>query len=556
MNRLFSLILSVLISVVVVGAGSRVSAEEKSAPEISTSLKSMDELLKDLEFILGLTEAKSQKQWPNIKSFIDFFLTDIDTAQPIRVDLLLGEGALYYRTAIPVPIVKNFLTNTLEPVGVDTKRQAGDDTLYRCENAFPGYMRYVHKYAIFGEKLQHVAQGLADPTKSIAGLVKRFDLGLKLTNPAAGEAERRTWFEDTRKELLANIRKKDGETSDDFALRKLVYEQQLEEFGRFYAEASEATLGWSTDTEKKEGRFEFELAAKAGTSLAKTLDALGETPSHFVNVPTSEGSILSLRVNHPLDAMRRKNIQAFFNLMKSRAEKSIDADTVRDDAQKAKSKTIVGLLTDLFNQNAEAGVMDVFVDVRQNESGKKTALGGFRCEDETKMVELLKLLPDSKAKRSVELDADKEGAVSIHQLKIVAKDHELLSYFIVDDVVYVGTSKNTVWFAAGENALSELKGAITQAAASAEGKDASEFVQFSINLRPWLEQRDARRADGGDPALRKQALTALKTGEDALTFEMKRVDKKVSGTFAIQQGVLRLAGEQMAAFSEENLPQE
>ena len=76
-------------------------------------------------------------------------------------------------------------------------------------------------------------------------------------------------------------------------------------------------------------------------------------------------------------------------------------------------------------------------------------------------------------------------------------------------------------------------------------------MSVSISLKPWIEQRDKRRAKDGDVELRRKALKAFKPGEDKLTFEMKRVDKKISGTLTVQQGILRLAGEIMAAFSKE-----
>ncbi len=83
------------------------------------------------------------------------------------------------------------------------------------------------------------------------------------------------------------------------------------------------------------------------------------------------------------------------------------------------------------------------------------------------------------------------------------------------------------------------------------GKATDPFVSVSISLKPWIEQRDKRRGKGGDVELRQRALKAFKPGEDKLTFEMKRVEKKITGTLTVQQGILRLVGEMMATFSKE-----
>jgi hypothetical protein len=558
-NRVLPLFLVLMISAVFVAPA---EAQKKSTPEVNIALKSSDELLNDLKFILSLTEPKSQKQWNVIKEvFLDIFLIDINKNKPIRIDVISGGDATYFRSAFPVPNLKNFRTNTLEPLGIETREEKSNlqninkknnfATLFRCgpKNFFDGYLRYIHNYAILGEKLLHVPRTLPDPTISVAGLVNKFDLGLRFKNADKSLEKQKKWFDDIRKELLAALKSKDGESTDDYALRRLIFEQQLDELGRLYVEASEATIGWNTDIQKKEGRLEFDISAIGKTSLEKSFDLLGQKPSHFANIPSSEKSILSGRFNLPLDDLRKGNLSDFAVIMKTRAEKDINSDDSRDADQKENSKKVVGLLYDLITKNAKAGLLDGFIEVRLNQSGKKTTVGGFRTEEGTVLVDLLKLLSVSKKGRNATLDVEKEGEISIHKLTIPAKDHELLAYFIEDDSAYIGTSKESVWFAAGENALQELKAAIQKVGEPNTGKATDPFVSVSINLKPWIEQRDKRRGMEGDVELRQRALKAFKPGEDKLTFEMKRVEKKIAGTLTVQQGILRLAGEMMATFS-------
>ncbi|MCH7686434.1 MAG: hypothetical protein IH899_07105, partial [Planctomycetes bacterium] len=517
MNRVLPLFLGLMISAVCVASA---EAQKKSAPEVNMVLKSSDELLNDLKFILSLTEKESQKQWNVLKDYLNIFLIDINKNKPIRIDVIAGGDNTYYRFAFPVLNLYKFRKNTLEAFGIDTRavrnkrqnnnKKKGPVTLYRCfpKEFFDGYLRYIHNYAIFGEKLLHIPRTLPDPTKSIAGLVEKFDLGLRIKNPDKGLDDRKQWFDDQRKELLAVVKSKDGESTDDYTLRKLIYEQQLEEFGRFYVEASEVTIGWNTDVQKKEGRLEFDISAIGETSLEKSFDLLGQKPSYFANIPSSAESIFSGRFNLPLDDLRKENVLEFAKIMKTRAEKDIDADDGRDADQKENSKKVVGLLYDLITKNAKAGLFDGFIEVRLNQSGNKTTVGGFRTEQGTVLVDLLKLLSKSKKDRNATLDVEQEGEISIHKLTIPAKDHEFLAYFIEDDTAYIGTSKESVWFAAGEDALEELKAAIQKVGEPNTGKATDPFVSVSISLKPWIEQRDKRRAKEGDVELRKKALKA------------------------------------------------
>ncbi|MCH7989577.1 MAG: hypothetical protein IID46_10590 [Planctomycetes bacterium] len=559
MNRFLPLVLVLMISAVCVAPA---EAQKKSAPEVNIVLKSGDELLSDLKFILSLTEKESQKQWDVIKAILDeIYLIDINKKKPIRIDVISEGNATYIRSAFPVSNLNKFRKNTLEPFGIDTRavrnkrqnnnKKKGPVTLYRCGNLFDGYLRYLHNYAVLGEKLLHIPRNFPDPTKSIAGLVEKFDLGMRFKNADKGLDDRKKWFDEKRQELLAAVKSKDGESTDDYDLRKLIYEQQLEEFGRFYVEASEGTIGWNTDVQKEEGRLEFDISAIGETSLEKSFDLLGQQPSYFANIPSSAESIFSGRFNLPLDDLRKENLLEFAKIMKTRAEKNVDADDGRNAEQKENSKKVVGLLYDLITKNAKAGLFDGFIEIRLNQSGNKTTVGGFRTEEGTVLVDLLKLISESKTGRNATLDVDKEGEISIHKLSIPAKDHELLAYFIEDDTAYIGTSKESVWFAAGEDALEELKAAIQKVALPNTGNATDPFVNVSINLKPWIEQRDKRRGEEGDVKLRQRALKAFKPGEDKLTFEMKRVEKNITGTLTVQQGILRLVGEMMATFSKE-----
>src|SRR3972149_5604985 len=64
---------------------SPIAAGEASAPTVKVVQSGADELLKDLEFLFGLTTSVEQKQYKVIKEFLDVgFLPGIDTTPPGR----------------------------------------------------------------------------------------------------------------------------------------------------------------------------------------------------------------------------------------------------------------------------------------------------------------------------------------------------------------------------------------------------------------------------------------------------------------------------------------
>lgn len=529
----------------------------KSSPKVIIAHKGADKLLEDFEALLKLTNPQQQKQWKILKGNIVFFLPGVDRTKPVRLDLVpFGAGKISWRPSIPVTNIKQFIARNLKPSGINTIRQTR--YRYKCKGkVFQGYMRYLSKdgYAVFAPTMAGIPLNMPDPRNAIAKLLQSYDLSAKgenLATDAASIAARRQWVKAQAKELLAALKKKKGESTADYELRKLLFEQQMKEAERFYAELATLRVGWSMDMAKMTGKADLELAAIPNTPLAASINMLGVRPSYFANVPRGNDSILSLRINHPLDDMRKAHFLAAFQAVRDSQVQRLKSSATMTDTQRKAGAKIADMVVKLLAANVDKGIFDAFAEVHMERSGKKTSVAGVRMIDGVGAVDILRLLPETGKVADLKMDLAKEGNVRIHRVVVNLNADSPFKMLMGGDDVLVGTSKDAVWFACGTNALSELKAAIKLTSTKVEPKPAP-FVDAFIRLRPWIELRDKAAGKKGQPKLRKLALDALKGGKDGLSAQLVRKGDKVVGTMHVETDVLRLVGAMMANFSRETL---
>ena len=566
-----------LMLLLVLGLSHRAVAQN-GVPKITVMQNGTDEFQADIKFIMHLAGANGKKQWSNVQETLEFFLEGVDGKRPVRIDVITGGQDPEIVMHIPIGKVKgnNFkaFENNLNTFGFVFDKQPKNLFKLTLSGKPPQifWMRYQNGYASITERQANVPLNMPDPSVAIQPLVKRgFDVAANLENQVGGQAARKKQFQNTRKNLTAALKQKKDEDPDDFELRKLALDHQLDELERFYVQSEKLILGWTTDAEKKEGRLDIELSPIKDTDLDKSVTLFGNAPSYFVNVERSKDAILSVRINHPLDEMRKSHLADYFKLIRPNTKKRIEKNDKRNDEEKNARKEIVDLLIDMLADGTSGGMVDGFLEVT-NVDEKKTLIGGIKTPDGGNAVVIMNLITKADKKLKVKLNLDKQGDVSIHSVSIPENDKIKVQEFLGPiEEFYAGTSKDSLWIAAGDNALDTLKATIEKVQEPVKEGAESVAVDTFIKLGPWIKYLDKRRKrlnkeDAGKELTepektqrkerderRQNALKAFAQGQDTITFKLQRVEKHIEGKMIIGEGILRFIGNEIAEFSRKTL---
>ena len=551
----------------------------------------VDPLKADLKYLVELSPSTAlKKQWKEtLEPLLDSFAEGLDPTKPIRVDVIVGKD-IGYEMHFPISKLDKkggFIPN-ITGFGFNVKSLGPD--LYSVTQAGgkgaaaknPMFMRYVNGYASIAMTQAAVPANMPHPItdkdKGVQPLIdKGYDVIGSMKNGVAPAdlATRRKNFLELRKQLEAGLAFKRNEDKNDFAMRKLALVQNLDEGERFVVETEELTLGWTTtiaDKDPGRGRAEFSISAIPGTDLAKSTEILAAKPSYFANVELSKTSVISGKLNFAVDALRVAHLKELYSTVRPVVEARIDKrPTIKEPAQKKAAKQAAGLLIDMLNEGLELGVADLFLDVRSAGDGKHTLICGVRSANGKKADELVKLLPQITVGRDVKLDIQKIGEdVSVHSVAIPKHRQEAFQkVFPGETMLYVATSKNAVWGAAGVNALAELEAAIKQTASAAPETVDPRVAYFSAHAGKLVdlieiakpepqkidttlskdEQKRLEQLEKDLQKIRKLAVDATADCDAVFSGEVKKVGNKVEGSIDVSECVLKFIGSVTADFS-------
>ncbi|QDV16626.1 hypothetical protein Pan153_12570 [Gimesia panareensis] len=527
--------------------------ENKAAPNISLVQINADGMIADLKYLV-LDLAGDKKGWSNLEELIPTFLEGIDKTRPIRIDILLGENQQQrYRLILPISDLGEFRDN-LEVFEISSKKQRKGP--YKLGNLFEGFMEYLQKlkYVIISEKIEEV-ENIDDPLKRVQELIQaKYDFSALITNQKEGVDLRKKSMAKTREQLQAAIKKKRDETENAYELRKLAFTHQMDEAERLFAEAQKLVIGWTTDAAANEGRLVFSLKAIEGTSLDESIKQFATKPSYFANVDVKQDGILNGRINHPLDEMRKANFTAFYNLLLPSLKERIDNNKDLTDKQKEAGKKISELIIQMLDAGKETSMIDGFIDANATEGGKYTLLGGIRSADGAKLKEAVELLPQLMKGQTVELDVVNEENLKIHKINI-RDDYQAGFYelFGEGEALYVGSTPEALWMAAGPDAIQHIKDAIQKVKEPAPEKISPNVIELNVKTLPWLKLVNKIRGEKGKADIREMLLESLTDKDDTFTFVMKREDDVIDGKAKLDKGILKFIGNVIAKFSKETL---
>lgn len=536
----------------------------------------------DFQYLVKLAPTSLHKYWKTLDETLQSFEDGVDLTRPIGVQLILGGEQMGYMPIIPFTALEGkgvaFIGNvngfgfkavkgadglwTLNPVVSRSKKAAAGpppQIMYLREG--PG------KYAVVSRDKSDLPAKMPDyttPWKDL--LIGQRDVAIHLGGDAATMPARRKSFQTLRKQLEAAIKFKRGESEADFELRKVGAEQSFNEAERFLIDTQDLVIAWTTDAGKNAGLGELSLAAHPGTDLAASIALLTQQPSYFANVPFHEKGTIQARINFAIDPMRSKHAKDFYPKLLPVIKADIDTRPALDDKNKAAAKSAIDILFDMMTEAISLKVADIFIDAHASADGKNTLVGGLRTADGTKAVEALKQFPNIRSGWKWEENIGEHHGVKLHTLTVAPHRAAVVQALCGGEaLIHIGTSKDAVWFAAGQDAVAELKAAIDAVQKPAPAKADPAFLHLDVRLHTLVDVLDAYR--GSFPAgtskedkdlekqrtkWRKYGKEAFGSGDDQLIGRLTHEGADVKGEFKVNLGALKFVGTMIADFVADN----
>ena len=553
-------------------------AQSSSEPLIVLVHPGIDALNADLLSLTNLAPEEEKAYGADLEAFIQDFALGLNPDQPVVVEVLTGSSPVTYLTWLPYADRVDFLDN-LESIGFPAYVQPESSDFYLIDDEVDqGWLRLFpeKQYAVLSLVLPETRDAVrekvlqAEFPETALHLTEQEAASVKvhLRNDqvdAQTASERREMFQVLRADDQESLQQRPDEAATEFALRRAASDIVYDELERFYAEADAIDLLAHLDRE--ESTIDVLFRAVAGDvdgaeSLQTSLSLFGQTPDAFAAVGRLPNSVLSGRLNHPVDAMRQRHAAQYLNLLREDIHRRVDGSTRLTDGQKQATRRIFDDVVGIFEAGFASGNVNGFVEATHDGSGF-VLIGAVSAPGSDALEDTLQQLPAAREGNEVELEVATEGDIRIHRIRLAEGFVDLAdTVFGTGRDFYVGLGRDQVWMATGTGSKELLISAIRQTGEP----DLNETVlTVDVALRPWAERLlelaeqkeppeavEDREAWRNELARMRQLAESL-VQEDALNIVVKADGDSVTGTVRMHRGLLTFIGRQIAKLAKENL---
>lgn len=495
-----------------------------AAPSLTVQLRSIDELLENVKYVVAQTGRAEQAR--QIEGFINAWLgkdgiAGIDTHRPLGFYGIVSTKAII--GLIPVANEKALL-GLLENFNIKATR--GGEGIYSisADNApvtlylrFSGGYAYVtapDKKALAQENIIDAAQVLSKSDQALLSAVVHLD--------QIPDDLKRIGLQQMDAQLKEEINKNQpGESPAQRNLRIETLQTISRQITSLVKDGQRLTVAFNIDRQAGDITAEASFGGTSGSDLAKTISQLGQGRSGFAGLLKQDAAIgglvqLALPVN--LQSALGPVIDEGFRqgLVKE-----------KDAARRKQSEKFLNALLPTL----KAGELDAGFRISGPSGGQNYDLiMGFKIKDGNAIEKELRALLQTLAPRDralFQLDAAKAGALAIHRIDINKSGDANLKKLLGDNPAYLAIGTDALWLAFGPKGLEMLKSETMSAAGTAPqlqlGLSASRLSGLIATTDPQKQKTYAKAAEetARDGSLGKDKLSLVIQGGDTLTLRVR-----------------------------------
>jgi len=543
---------AIALAVLLVGAA--VAPAQVSKPIVVVTIPGYDELMADADFLSGLGGRPGASQMADgmLKMMTQGQgLKGLDKTKPLGLVVTLENGVPTPTVVVPVTSAKDLL-NLLTMVGqgqVGPVTEEGGVMKVGVPNGDSVYVREKAGWAyITQEKDVPLPE---DPSKSIAGLSKDYDVAARIYLQNVPPDQKKVWTEKFRGFMQMVSAMQQAQAGDN-PLAKLGQnnvQAQTAAIERLLNEADQVTIGWKLDRQAKNTHLDFTVTAVPGSPMDQQMQKMAQAKTNFAGFLQSnaavKGCVSGTNTKEEID-------QAVGTLgeLKTRMEEAIDKDNnLKDDKAKAQVKAVAGQFIDVVIKTVKTGKSDGGGLLVLAPDTFQLAVGGFIADGPgleaavKNLVELAKGEPQFNNVATVKFDVATHKDVKFHQVNIkLPPDADQNAKKIFGDAVelYIGAGPDSAYVALGKGSMELVKSVMDQSAAE-PNKPVQPF-QLSIALVPIL--KFAASVNPNDPHLATVANQfELHEGKDHVLVNAKPISNGMQYRLEVEDGVIEAIGQ-------------
>jgi hypothetical protein len=392
----------------------------------------------------------------------------------------------------------------------------------------------------------------ADPSKLLGPLAKEYDVAVQIHVQNVPESYRQQAVDAMSQGAQAGREKKEGESEEQHAQRQKLVDAQLNQIKQFMNELDRLMIGLSIDSKQQRAFVDVVYTGVPNSNLAKELAHSADPTAAFSGFVHPNAAMTFAGASQSTEANRAQVDQVIASVQ-GQLTASIDDSDEFDDAAKEKLKAAVGDFAEAAKATINSGTVEAAGSLDLTAESMTFVAGGNVADPKKIESGLKNLLEVAKAKHGDEApkatwDAEKYKDITFSKIEAdVPSDKEDARKLLGEKLqMYVGLGKNTVYFAAGSDALAAVKKAIDESA----GKKPTPFaVTFALGQIMTAAKTFADDEDKAQIEAVAQMLESQANGRDHVRFAPVAIENGIRVRIEAEEGVLKAIG--MAAMQQQ-----
>lgn len=524
-------------------------AQQAQKPAVVVSLASLDETMKDLNY---LGEAAGAQQFVALAQLMSGpYRQSLDTTKPIGMTMTFQGQMPVFTGFIPVKNLQQLLGTLAQQIGPAQDAGGGIKQL-----TGPGgqslFIKENQGYAFVANTKELLNTVPADPAGLLAGADKKYNIAVTVNMPSIPQNLRQMAIAQIRQGVEQQMQNQSFEDETQRVLQERLSRNSLEQITKLLEQADTATLGWAIDAQSKSTYLDVTLTALAGTEFAQQMESLEGLKTNFAGfgMPAAVNAMFTVEMQ-PAD-----KDQATFMLttLSDKAKEQIDSDADLTPEARAAAKEVLDSFINVMTATVNEGRLDGgAVLTVQNE--RLQFAGGLHVADgqqfDTAFKRLVELAREEEEFPEVQLGAVKHKNVVFHTMSVPLPDEAARKTFGETLQAAVGVGPKSVYLAFGEGSMDLVKQVIDQSAQ--QGATATVPSKLIVSLTPLVRFSSQFQQGNQNFAAMLAALDQAQ-GKDHVSLVGQPIERGFNYRIEIEEGVLRMIGAAVVANMQQGQP--